>query len=131
MISDNQPHTYKDQGRKFYAFFENYEWISDEKTIKGFHFYIFDQEGFCWDSCTNPSRKYIKDKSHGFFLDRPAWEADGLPCRLPLEAYEYLDDNVDSAYALESLYQMTGLDFALILKTPQLGSEMQRQRTKD
>ena len=117
MISDKQPHTYIDQGRKFYAFFENYQIaLEDGAQKKGFHFYCFDQYGFCWFSLTNPSRQFMKNIANGIFLQRPAWQGEGFGYRNPLETFQWLDGNLDSAYALETIYQLTGLDFALIMK---------------
>ena len=118
MISDKQPHTYKDKGHKFYAFFENYEFREEGyETLSGFHFYIFDQQGFCWEHSINPTRKWIEDKAYGFFLERPAWETDGCLIRDPLERYMHIaEDDAELAYALEAVNFRLGLDLTLILK---------------
>ena len=114
MISDALPHTYIDQHRKFYAFFENYDTEIEGTRYKGFHFYIFDQHGYCWEQAYNTTLQFIKGIQRGVFLDRPAWQADGLHFRIPLESDEWMDKNVDSAYAIETIRQLTGLDLLLI-----------------
>ena len=116
MISDNQPHTYKDRGRKFYAFFENFDDGVGEQRFKGFHFYLFDQSGYCWFLAMNTSKQFIRAIANELFLQRTAWCADGLPYREPLPRDEWLDNNVDSAYALEMTRNFTGLDLMLIYK---------------
>ena len=85
MISDKQPYTYIQAGIRFYAFFENWEHFDEarDKLIKGFHFYVFDQKGYCWEQKHNVAIQYLKLTAHGFFLERPAWEAEGLPLPLP------------------------------------------------
>ena len=117
MISDKQPYIYRYKEYTFYAFFEKWEFNEEGyKSFKGINFYIFDQHGYCWDSAINVTRKWIKDKADGFFLEKPAWEADGLPMREPLERYTGLaKGNPDLAYALETVKAATGLDLLLIL----------------
>ena len=114
MISDALPHTYVDQDRKFYVFFEHYDAIIEEQSYKGFHFYILDQHGYCWFSATNTTRQFVKNIGNGVFCDRTTWEANGLPYREPLKRDEWMDKNVDSAYALEMTRQLTGIDLLLI-----------------
>ena len=71
MISDNLKRTYRDQGVNFYAFFEKWEAFDEnEKRIKGLHFYIFDQKGYCWFSAYQVSLSFIKNIGNGIFLDR-------------------------------------------------------------
>ena len=115
------PYTFKIHGMKHYAFYENFEVelseSGEEKTLKkGFNFYIFDQHGFEWSENTNVRLSFVKDFADGEFLKRPAWEADGVPLRKPLERYRHVaKGNWDLAYALETVYQQTGLDLLLIL----------------
>lgn len=114
MISNTPPHTFIVHGIRFYFFMEHYDAEVDGKRLKGFHTYIFDQEGGCWDSCYNSTHSYTRTKGNGIFYQRTIWEADGLPFREPLEHDRWLDNNDDSAYTFESLRQFTGLDMVLL-----------------
>ena len=114
MISDKQFHTYIDQGRKFYAFFETFDEVIEEVRCKGFNFYLFDQQGFVYFQATNATRQFVSAIADNIFYKRDAWTSEGFPYRKPLEADQWLDNNMDSAYALESVRQLTGLDLLLV-----------------
>lgn len=118
MISDKQPHTYIDQRRKFYAFFQNFETDSETEgeTFKGFNFFCFDQYGYCWFSAFNATRQFLKAIANGFFLECPAWEADTDQALYEeLERDNWMPDTgIDVAYALETVREATGLDLILL-----------------
>lgn len=116
MISDNLKHAYVDQGRKFYTFFLNYEVERDDKPFKGFHFFCFDQYGYCWFHAFNTTRQFLKQIADGLFLERPAWEADtDQAFYTALEQDCWVQDgNIDDAYALENVRVARGLDIQLL-----------------
>lgn len=118
MISDKQPHAYIDQERKFYTFFLNFEQEIEGRTFKGFHFFCFDQYGYCWFSAFNATHQFLKQIAGGLFLKRPAWQADTDNASYePLEQDEWMPDTgTDVAYALENVRVATGLDLILLYK---------------
>lgn len=117
MISNNLQHTYIDQGRKFYAFFMDFEQAdADGKTRKGFHFFCFDQMGYAWMSLHNTSNQVLRNFSDGIFLQRPAWQADGDLYYWPLRQDKIPDENIDVAYALETVREALGLDLEILSK---------------
>ena len=129
MISNNLPHTYIDSDRKFYTFFLNFEVPSsiEGKTFKGFHFFCFDQRGYCWFHMYNTTRQAVNAFANGIFLERPAWEAEDTQA-----SYEYLERDmwlpnasIDIAYALETVREATGLDLILLYRA----SEEKKEET--
>ena len=118
MISNNQPHAYIDQGRKFYAFFLNFEQEREGKIFKGFHFFCFDQHGYCWFSACNTTRQFLNQIADGLFLERPAWQADTTHAfYTELERDNWMPDSpIDVSYALETVREATGLDLVLLYR---------------
>ena len=116
MISDTLQHTYIDQGRKFYTFFLNFAHETEGKTFKGFHFFCFDQYGYCWFSAFNATRQFLRQIAGGVFLERPGWEANtDQACYTELERDTWMpDSSIDVSYALETVRESTGLDLVLL-----------------
>lgn len=130
MISDTRQHTYIDQKRKFYTFFLNFETPTTEgcgcgfcmeapkEMFKGFHFFCFDQHGYCWFHMYNTTHQAIRAFGNGIFLQRPAWEADTDQAFYePLKQDEWIPKSTtDHAYALETVREAVGLDLVLMSK---------------
>ena len=108
MISNKVPHTYRSHGVKFYAFFENIE----VEAVKGFHFYVFDENGYCYYTTYFVNNSFLRSFGNGFFLERKGLEADGLSDRYTLERYSV--HSKDVTYALEIIHQALGLDLVLL-----------------
>ena len=129
MISDNLQHTYIDKKRKFYAFFQNYEMdIEGDTTYKGFHFFCFDQHGYCWFQAHNATRQFIGAIADGLFLERPAWEADGLHYYESLERDNWIPESpIDVRYALEAVREGLGLDLVLMYQNPEAKTDITKK----
>ena len=134
MISKKQPYTYTDKGCRFYYFRARFDVVrsmdgtfrdfdSDnpptetEKRFKGFHAYLFDQNGKLYECSPNSTHTYEKTKGDGIFYASTIWEADGCPFHDPLDAYRGWvggERDIDLAYALETVHQILGLDLMLL-----------------
>ncbi|MYC75712.1 hypothetical protein F4X10_08120 [Candidatus Poribacteria bacterium] len=135
MISNSLQHTYRDQGRKFYAFFLNfsdtreYEVSTREtkvtgnteprtRTYEGCHFFVFDQAGYVWLHAFNVSNPFVEAIADGFFFERPAWEADTDTAYCEsLDRDAWLPGaTIDTRYALETVREATGLDVMMLYR---------------
>lgn len=129
MISDNLQHTYKDQDRKFYTFFLDFQEFSEgcgcgfcmdaeKESWKGFHFFCFDQHGYVWFQMYNTTHQAIRAFGNGIFLQRPTWVAEtDAPLYEPLTQDTWIPkSSVDTQYALEAVRGSIGLDLMLFHK---------------
>ena len=114
-ISNNVPHTYIQDGIRYFALCRNCQTTDVHgKKVKAIHFYVFDEYGWCWLQILHTVDKFINQIGYGVFEDRSdrvlavedtTWGVRPLIGRLDA----WTKDAYDRGYALEVIREGLGL----------------------
>lgn len=116
-ISENVPHTYIQDGIRYYALLREVETTNVEgNMVSAFNFYVFDQNGYIWLQMTHTMRSFIYQLGRGLFFQRPilivddtAW--DTRPC---IASDTWINGSADRGYALEIIREALGLNLVYL-----------------
>lgn len=125
-ISKNVPHTYIQDGIRYYAFQKACETrrVADDSAsrITAYHFFIFDEDGYCFFQILQTTQAFINSIGNGILKQRTVLEADDLAwSRRPIqESDTWIDGSADRGYAVEIIREALGLNleyFTAIMNT--------------
>ena len=112
-ISQNVPHTYIQDGIRYYALIRKVKTKTAEDTqISAFNFYIFDQEGYAFLQIIHTTHAFIYSLGNGILRHRTVLEADDTTwdTRPIIASDTWVNGVPDRGYALEIIREGLGLD---------------------
>ena len=114
MISKKVPHTYIQQGTRFFALFVYVRSTYENTEIDAHNFYIFSENGNVWLEMIHVDKSYVLNQlGNGFFKTRHIIEVDEpMPAfRDPLIASDsWIQGSADKGFALETIKESLGLN---------------------
>ena len=122
MISKQVPHTYIQQGIRFFALFvpvqETFKHEGVEKIVDAHNFYVFSENGSCWLEMIHVDKSYVLNQlGNGFFKTRRILEVnEPMPAfRDPLIASDsWIQGSADKGFALETIKESLGLNLTYL-----------------
>ena len=118
----NMQHTYRQSGRKFFAFvvpvFNEREENGERHVVNAHNFCIFDERGWCWLEMLHVDINYVLSQlGNGFFKTRTIYTIDA-----PIDAFrkpivendKWIQGNFDRGYALETIREGLGLNLTYL-----------------
>ena len=118
MISKKVPHTYIQDGTRFYALFMRVQETYEDTEIDAHNFYIFSESGSCWLEMIHVDKSYVLNQlGNGFFKTRHILEVDEpMPAfRDPLVPTDsWIQGSADRGFALETIKEALGLDLTYL-----------------
>jgi len=113
MISKNIPHTYIQNGIRYFAFLCP---VRHSDDFKAYNFNVFDEEGYSWFQVTHGTLPFIKSLFPYIFQKRTILEVDEQEwIRSPIinSDHKMVSGNAEMGYMLEGLREGLGLDLIL------------------
>ena len=116
MISKKVPHTYIQEGIRYYALIRECEITTENGTVSAVNFYIFDERGYVWLQMTHTTHSFINQLGNGLLQDRYVLEADDTTwdTRPLVDSTEWIEGVPDRGYALEIIREGLGLNLAYL-----------------
>ena len=126
MISKNVPHTYIQDGIRYYALIRDVETTNQNSDKqKAVNFYMFDQDGYAWFHIVHTTHAFINELGNGVFLTRNVLEVDDTTwnTRPTVDSDTWIDDVPDRGYALEIVREGLGLNLTYLTQLMQEAQE--------
>ena len=113
MISKKVPHTYIQEGIRYYALMRECQTATEGgKTVSAVNFYIFDERGYVWLQMIHTTHPFIDQLGYGLLQGRHVLEVMD-PCwdTRPIVASDtWIDGSLDRGYAIEAIREGLGLN---------------------
>ena len=112
MISKKVPHTYIQEGIRYYALVRECKITTENgKRVTAVNFYIFDESGYVWLQMTHTTHSFIKKLGNGLFKNCHVLEVDDTTwqTRPNVESDTWIDGVPDRGYAIEVIRDGLGL----------------------
>ncbi len=113
MISKKVPHTYIQEGIRYYALVRECKVTTeDNNTVSAVNFYIFDERGYLWLQVIHTTHPFINQLGGGLLQDRHVLEVDDAAwqTRPNVESDTWIDGSLDRGYAIEAIREGLGLN---------------------
>ena len=117
MISKKVPHTYIQEGIRYYALLRECKITTeDDKSVSAVNFYIFDERGYVWVQMTHTTHAFIKQFSYEMLENRHVLEVDDTTwdTRPLVNSDTWIEGVPDRGYALEIIREGLGLNLAYL-----------------
>ena len=112
MISKKVPHTYIQEGIRYYALIRECRVTTEnDNTVSAVNFYIFDERGYVWVQMTHTTHPFIKQFSYEMLENRHVLEVDDTTwdTRPNVASDTWIDGSPDRGYAIEAIREGLGL----------------------
>ena len=112
MISKKVPHTYIQEGIRYYALIRECKVTTEnDSTVSAVNFYIFDERGYVWLQMIHTTHAFIKQLGYGLLENRHILEVDDAAwdTRPNVESDTWIDGSPDRGYAIEVICEGLGL----------------------
>ena len=113
MISKKVPHTYIQEGIRYYALVRECKVTTeDNNTVSAVNFCIFDERGYVWLQVIHTTYPFINQLGGGLIQDRHVLEVDDTTwdTRPNVESDTWIDGSPDRGYAIEAIREGLGLN---------------------
>ena len=125
MISKKVPHTYIQEGIRYYALIRECKVTTEnDNTVSAVNFYIFDERGYVWLQMIHTTHPFINQLGGGLLQNRHVLDVNDCrwDTRPIVESGTWIDGSPDRGYAIEAIREGLGLKLeyltALMEDTP-------------
>ena len=113
MISKRIPHTYTADGVRYFTILCPVKTeLASGKFVRGYNFFIIDEQGYCWLQMIHTTRSFIYQLGNGVLRTRTVLEVEDTRwTNTPLVGSDaWIDGIADRGYALEVIREGLGLN---------------------